>query len=212
MNAAAQNAGRLAKDARFLFDNQRYASALALAILSIEESGKTRIFRELALARDEKEIRECWREYRSHTKKNQLWPLIATFVKGARRAEDFKWLLSPDAEHPYVLDKVKQISIYTDCYRRGHWSVPEQIVEKELAQSLLAAAEVLSHHRDITTEEIELWIQYLQPSWKASTAASQQALFEWDKEMRRRGLLKDDGTTMEEFFTTGMSPADHRQH
>ena len=109
-----------------------------------------------------------------------------------------------------MLDKLKQISIYTDCYKKGHWSVPEQIVEKELAQSLLAAAEVLSHHRDITTEEIGLWIQCLQPSWKASTAASQQALFEWDKEMRRRGLLKDEGTTMQEFFTSGIDPAGHR--
>lgn len=211
MNAATQNAERLAKDARLLFDNQRYAGALALAILSIEESGKSRIFRELALARDEKELRECWREYRSHTKKNQLWPLIETFVKGARRAEDFKSLLSADAEHPYVLDKVKQISIYTDCYKKGHWSVPEQIVEKELAQSLLTSAEVLSHSRVITTEEIELWIQYLQPHWKTSTAADQQALFEWDKEMRRRGLLKGDKATMEKFFTTGIDPADYHQ-
>jgi len=109
MNAATQNAERLAKDARLLFDNERYASSLALSILSIEESGKCRILRELALARDDKELRECWREYRSHTKKNQLWPLIETFMKGARRAEDFRPLLEPDAEHPYILDKVKQI-------------------------------------------------------------------------------------------------------
>jgi AbiV family abortive infection protein len=208
MNAAAQNAKRLAEDARLLFDNQRYASALALAVLSIEESGKSRIFRELALARDEKELRECWREYRSHTKKNQLWPLIETFMKGARCAEDFKSLLAPDAEHPYLLDKVKQIAIYTDSYKKGHWSVPEQVVEKELAQSLLTTAEIMSTDRDVTAEEIELWIKYLQPHWKTSTAASQQALFEWDREMRRRGLIKGEKTTMEQFFASGIDPAD----
>jgi AbiV family abortive infection protein len=212
MNAATQNAERLAKDARLLLENEHYASSLALAVLSIEESGKTRILRELALACDEKELRECWREYRTHTKKNMLWPLIETFLKGARRAEDFRPLLEPDAEHPYVLDKVKQISTYTDCYKKGHWSIPEQIVEKELAQALVTAAEVLSHHRDITTEEIDLWIQYLQPHWKTSNASSQQALFEWDKEMRKRGLLKGDKITMEKFFTAGIDPADYREH
>jgi AbiV family abortive infection protein len=211
MNAAARNAERLARDATLLFENKRYASALALAVLSIEESGKSRIFRELALARDERERRECWREYRSHTKKNQLWPLFETFMKGGRRAEDFKSLLAPEAEHAHQLDKVKQIAIYTDSYKKGHWSVPEQIVERELAQSLLTAAEVLSRHRSVTTEEIELWIQYLQPHWKTSTAASQQALFEWDKEMRRRGLAKGDKPTMEKFFTTGIAPADYQE-
>jgi AbiV family abortive infection protein len=209
MNAATQNAERLARDAKLLLDNERYASSLALSILSIEESGKCRVLRGLALARDEKELRESWREYRSHVKKNQLWPLIETFLKGARRAQDFRPLLEPDADHPYVLDKVKQISMYTDCYKKGRWAIPEQIVEKELAQSLLTAAEVLSHHRDITAEEIELWIQYLQPHWKTTSTASQQVLFEWDKEMRRRGLIQGGEITMEQFFTAGVDPADY---
>jgi AbiV family abortive infection protein len=210
MNAARQNAERLAKDARLLFENERYTSSLSLAILSIEESGKNHIFRELALARNEKELRECWRDYRSHTKKNVLWPIIETFFKGARRADDFRPLVEPDAEHPYVLDKVKQVSIYTDCFKKGHWSIPEQIITKELAQGLLMVAEVFTRHRDITAEEIDLWIQYLQPYWKISDGASRRALFEWDKEIRRRGLAeKDDNGTLERFFTTGFDPADY---
>jgi AbiV family abortive infection protein len=208
MNAAMKNAQRLAGDARLLFENERYASSLALAILSIEESGKCHILRELALARNERELRDCWREYRSHTKKNQLWPLIATFMKGSRRADEFKWLLEADAQHPYLLDKVKQISIYTDCYTKGLWSVPEQIAEQELARNLLTTAEVLSRSRNFTTEEIDLWIQYLQPYWKVSDEASQRALFEWDKEMRKRGLVKNETTTLEKFFTTGLESKD----
>jgi AbiV family abortive infection protein len=207
MNAATRNAERLAKDARLLFDNERHAGALAMAILSIEESGKTHIFRELALARDEKELRECWRDYRSHIKKNVLWPLRDAVLKGARRAQDFLPLVEPNAEHPYVLDKVKQVSIYTDCFKKGHWSIPEQIVTKELAQALVEVAEAFTHHRDITPEEIDLWIQYLQPSWKISDAANWRALFEWDKEIRRRGLVDENDTkTLEEFFTTGIHP------
>jgi len=212
MNAATQNAERLAKDARLLFENDRYASALSLAILSIEESGKNHILRELALARNEKELRDCWRDYRSHTKKNVLWPIIETFLKGARRAQDFRPLVEPNAEHPYVLDKMKQISIYTDCFKKGHWSIPEQIITKEHVQDLLMVADVLAHNRDITTEEIDLWVQYLQPYWKTSDADSERALFEWDKEIRRRGLVgKDEIETLEKFFTTGIGTTGDRE-
>lgn len=207
MSAASRNAERLAKDARVLFDNRRHASCAALAILSLEESGKSRILRELALARDEKDLRECWREYRTHTKKNLLWPILERFIKGARRAGDFVPLLEPDAEHPYILDKLKQISIYTDCFQKGRWSLPEEIVEEQLAESLLMAAEVLSQHHEVTKEEIDLWIQYVQPYWKTSNEACQRALFEWDKEMRKRGLLRGK-TTMEKFFMTGIDPTD----
>lgn len=40
MNAARENTNRLAKDAKLLFEQERYPSALALAILAIEETGK----------------------------------------------------------------------------------------------------------------------------------------------------------------------------
>jgi AbiV family abortive infection protein len=205
MNAATHNAERLVKDARLLFENDRYASALSLAILSIEESGKHHVFRELALARNEKETKECWRDYRSHTKKNVLWPLLETFLKGARRAQDFLPLFETDSEHPYVLDKMKQISIYTDCFKKGQWSIPEQAITKDLVEGLLLIADVLAHNRYITAEEIELWIRYLQPHWKSSGRDAELALFEWDKEIRRRGLAgkSDDKETIEKFFTIG---------
>lgn len=70
INAANKNANRLANDAKILLDANRDPSATSLAILSIEEGGKVSILRSLALAKDEKEILECWRDYRSHTKKN----------------------------------------------------------------------------------------------------------------------------------------------
>lgn len=204
MNAARQNAERLAKDARLLFDSGRYPSALSLAILSIEESGKSHILRELALARDESELRQSWRDYRSHTKKNAHWLLLETFQKGARRAQEFRSLFESDAEHPYVLDKVKQISIYTDSFKKGHWSIPEEIITNELVEGLLTVADVLVRHREITAEEIGLWIEYLQPYWKISGSGMERALFEWDNEMRKRGLLGKGKQTMEQFFTEGI--------
>jgi AbiV family abortive infection protein len=206
MNVAHQNAVRLVRDARLLFDNKSYASAVALSILAIEEAGKGPVLRGLALAHDEAELREAWRNYRSHTKKNVLWPLIDLYTKGARRANDFLPLFQSDAEHPFILDQLKQLSFYTDCLRKGHWSVPEEVATKEIAEDLLKIAEGLSHGRKVTTEEIDLWIQYIRPVWRTKDAS--QALFEWDKEVRRRGLArKDSSVTMEQFFVDGFHAA-----
>jgi len=55
INAAIQNAIRLAEDAELLLGNKRYPSATSLAILSIEESGKVTILRGLSVAKDGKE-------------------------------------------------------------------------------------------------------------------------------------------------------------
>ena len=205
MNAASRNARRLVGDARLVLNNHGYATAFALACLSIEESGKSRILRELALARDEGEARECWRGYRSHTYKNLLWPLIESVAAGARRARDFATLLNPDAEHAHLLDKLKQISLYTDCFCKGHWSVPADVVDKELAESLVLSAEVLVPAREISTEEIELWIQYMQPVWGRGKAAAsmEEALFQWNGEIRRRGLADADSCSLEAFFKVG---------
>ncbi len=69
MNAANNNARRLIEDAEILFNLNRFPSALSLSILSIEESGKVSILRELALAKNGDQVKEAWKAYRSHTKK-----------------------------------------------------------------------------------------------------------------------------------------------
>ena len=66
MNAAQRNARRLADDAKSLFDLARYPTATVIAILSIEESGKVRILRGLALERNAERRRHLWKEFRSH--------------------------------------------------------------------------------------------------------------------------------------------------
>jgi AbiV family abortive infection protein len=204
MNVARQNASRLANDARLLLENERYASALALIILSIEESGKTMVLRGLAVASTDKELTARWRDYRSHTSKNSHWLLVDMFVKGARRLEDFLPLFDPTAEHPQVLDQIKQLSLYTDSFKKGQWSVPDKTVSKELVEALLPVAEIFSRTHDVTPEEIDLWIQYMKPVWNALGDERDKALIEWDKEMRRRGLITEERTvSMETFITTG---------
>lgn len=199
INAANKNANRLANDAKILLDAERYPSATSLAILSIEESGKVSILRSLALARDEKEIAEYWKDYRSHTKKNVSWTFPELFVKGARKLEDFRPLVDETSDHPYVLDQLKQVSFYTDCLGKAHWSIPEDVIEKSLAQSLVQTANIFSENKkDVTALEIELWIKHLKPVWKTSMTAMKIALVNWNKEMIENGLSAE-GNGMEKF-------------
>ena len=46
--------------------------------------------------------------------------MLKMFSKGARRADEFGSLFEPAAEHPYILDQLKQVSIYTDCLGKAH--------------------------------------------------------------------------------------------
>jgi AbiV family abortive infection protein len=204
MNAAQQNAKRLVMDARLLYENGRYPSALALAILSIEEVGKGPILRALALAADEMDLKSGWRDYRSHTKKNVLWLLLDLLRRGARRATDFASLFDDDAEHSQLLDNMKRLCFYTGCLGDSHWSVPQDVIERDLALAIVKTAEILTQSREIKTEEIELWIQYLKPRWKQDNAERAAALFEWDKEIRRRGIA-EGADTMEDFFKRGIN-------
>jgi hypothetical protein len=46
--------------------------------------------------------------------------MLKMFSKGARRADEFGSLFEPGAEHPHILDQLKQVSIYTDCLGKAH--------------------------------------------------------------------------------------------
>jgi AbiV family abortive infection protein len=203
MNASHRNAKRLVEDAKLLLENGRCASAVACAILSIEESGKSPILRALALARNQQEVKKHWREYRTHTSKNMMWIIAQLFAQGATKATDFLPMFDQDSEHPYLLDQLKQLCFYTDCLASAHWSEPQQVASRELAETLIHVATGLSSGREVTLEEIELWIQHLQPAWQTSNSAMEKALFEWDQDMRKRSLVSNSSPTMEGFFKQG---------
>jgi AbiV family abortive infection protein len=205
INAANKNAYRLAKDAKLMLDAGRYPSAASFAILSIEESGKVSILRGLALAKDEKDIAEHWRDYRSHTKKNVSWILPELAAKGARRLEDLRPIFDENSDHPYLLDQIKQISFYTDCLGKAHWSLPEDVIEQSLAETLVQIAEVFSNNKqEATVLEIELWIKHMKPVWKTSMIAMKKALINWSKDMMENGLSTNEENNMEKSTSVPM--------
>src|SRR5712664_884488 len=163
MNCALRNAARLAEDADILYQQGRIPSAVALSILSIEESGKVSLLRQMALATDQKEVQTIWKSYRSHTKKNVLWIFGEMVRNGARNLDQLRPLVDPTSDHPDVLDQMKQLCIYTDCFNNAKWSSPDEVDVAELAPYLVKMAQILGRGRIVTDKEMQLWQKHLLP-------------------------------------------------
>ena len=204
MNAASKNAARLSNDANILLKEGRYPSATALAILSIEESGKLSILRELAVVNNEKSQAECWRSYRSHTKKNIAWLLPQLAIEGATKLDDFRPLFDKKADHPFVLDQLKQLSFYTDCLGDKNWSIPDDVIDEELARSIVSIANIFSKNKEIEPLEIELWIKHLGPVWMLSDEAMKKGLENWYDETQSLGLATEGENKMKQFIRKGI--------
>ena len=204
INAARRNAGRLARDARLLLAQRRFPSACALAVLAIEEAGKASVLREVVLARNDDELKDAWREYRSHTSKNRMWPIVEFVLKGARKLEDFAPLFDEDADHPMLLDQVKQISFYTDCLGKAHWSVPEEVIDEALASALVVTSDLLGKAEEVSEREIELWIKHLSPVWRHTSEAMEKGLADWYSAMQAEGLKPPGDNSMQKFILDGL--------
>ena len=199
MNAAIRNARRLANDGRTLLDLERYPTAASIAVLSIEESGKVSILRHFAMARDLPSCRKIWRDYRNHRSKNVAWIWPDLVTGGARDLESLRLATQSDAEHTALLNNVKQIGLYSDCLGNVHWSEPDKVIDRRLAQMLVYIADLFATKEAITPEEIELWIAHLGPAYGAPLETMKEALLNWYRAMKEAGLLKEDDTDVKEF-------------
>jgi len=196
MNAATENATRLAKDARLLLSNGCFPSAASLATLSIEESGKVVILRRFVTS-NKADLKDLWREYRSHTKKNINWIFPELVAKGARKLEDFRTMVREESDHPEVLDALKQIGFYTDCLGKGNWTIPADTVDEKLATQLVRTAEILAPERKMTTRELELWEKHMKPVWNVNFEWMKQALVNWYADMQSEGIAPAGANPME---------------
>lgn len=203
MNAATRNAKRLIADAELLFENERYPTALSIAILAIEEAGKLSILRGLSIVPDDKQLIATWRDYRTHTAKNSAWIISQLAGQGARTLQDLRPIFDSKAEHQNMLDSIKQIGFYTDCYGNRNWSEPQEVIEKKLAQTILAIARILCPKRETSVREIELWAQHLAPHW--GTPGMAYASVRYHEALRAEGLEHHDPDEVRRFY--GLSTA-----
>jgi AbiV family abortive infection protein len=204
MNVANANAFRLVEDAQTLLAAGRCPTAASLAALSIEESGKVSILRQLATATSKEAVAAAWKSYRSHTRKNVQWLLPELAMNGARKLEDLRPLFEDDAEHPFVLDQVKQLGFYTDCLGNRHWSVPVDVVDEKLARGLVEIAKLLVGKRETTVEEMELWMLHVGAAPKDDLPAMKRALASWYSAMQGAGLRPGGVNEMERFINEGV--------
>lgn len=187
MNVAKRNAVRLLNDAQLLFDEDRLPSACSVAILAIEEAGKVSILRELSIASGDAEFKDAWRRYRDHKAKNATWIVTELAKRGARTLRDMAQVFDCNSDHPELLDTIKQLGFYTDCYNRGHWSEPNVVVDKELAQSLIVIARIMCNKKnEISCREVELWIKHVGSS--KGTPLMARKVIDYHKALIEEGL------------------------
>ena len=204
MNIANANAQRLAEDAQTLITAGRIPTAASLAALSIEESGKVSVFRQLATSTTDADVKAAWKSYRTHTRKNAQWLLPELALKGARKLDDLSPLFGEDADHPFILDNLKQLGFYTDCLENKKWSIPQEAIDEKLARGLVQTAKLLVGKRHVTVKEIELWIEHLGPIPKGDLMASKTALAKWYSAMQDAGLYEPGVNRMEQFINEGV--------
>ena len=199
MNAARRNARRLADDAKLLLDAERFPTAAALAVLSIEESGKIMILDELAYAPETADRDKIWAKYRKHKSKNVVWFIPCVFVKGRVDQDGFRLVAENYAKISARLDQYKQISLYTGYLGNGNWSEPEKAMDLQLASLLVEIADQLAFEHTVTVKEIELRIEHLRPAYGASPEVWMKANKNFMVALFDNGLLEGANTSAEGF-------------
>lgn len=203
MNAAIQNAQRLLNSAQVIFNAEDYPTSTSLAILAVEESGKSGILRSIALTKDEKYLKKLWKSYRTHTKKNISWSIECFIWNDIIRLDDFKKIFALNNSIPYKLDFLKQLGFYTDCLGDdGHWCVPATFITREDASHVLERAKRICRNKEVSVKEIELWIECLSPVWMKSMDEMKQGLLQWRRKMRDTGLITEPDH-FDKFVTLG---------
>jgi len=188
INATRINSRRLIDDAELLLHKNRFPSAAALAILSIEEGEKGSILLALPFAKSDGEILSEWKKYRSHTRKNVGWIAPDLIFNGARTFEDFRPIFDSKSDHPFLLDNLKQLCFYTDCLGQRNWANPSEIVNESIANEIVKTARRLAPTEDVTVREIELWIQHMEPVYAKDLVQMKQAVISWYTAMQNEGL------------------------
>lgn len=203
MNAAARNARRLAEDGKLLLAAERFPSAASLAILALEECGKSAILRQLLSADSPKELAKNWGRYRKHTEKNYLVLMPDLISQGARKLHEFRNLFTQEtASHRATYDTVKQLGFYTDCCGAAHWSIPAEVIDGNLAALLVSLAEVFTHEEDaVTAVELDLWVFYM------SEGVTRENLLKWCCAMVEAGLKPPEYVEEMRKFSQGIVDA-----
>lgn len=123
---------------------------------------------------------------------------------GARRLDDFRGIFSKHSSN--ILNNIKQISFYSGCYGKKHWSNPKDVVDKDLSKFLLETAVLLtsSNKKCPSVREVQLWIKFMQPVWNADCETQKCALIKWHRSLIDEGLIEEGRNKLEDFVKHGV--------
>lgn len=210
MNHCQDNAKRLLRSAKALYKIKDYATAVSLAVLAIEEAGKTSILRGMVMAVDDAEMRKGWKEFRSHCQKNGFADLM-TCMRSTLRLDDCRSVVTK-GEKNYKTDDLKQIGFYVDCVGDAVWLIPEETITEEIAVKVLTVAGIVCRSKTTTTvRELELWKETVGACPQGTLQEQKQQLVLWRRRMEAEGLVKPD-PGFEKFVMGGVAIPDMTGH
>ncbi len=99
-----------------------------------------------------------------------------------------------------MLDKLKQVCLYSDCYGKVHWHRPAGIVSEDLVRHLMKTAELFAAGRDVTAREMELWAHHMGPVRRRSHGWQRKALANWYAQLQAEGLAPQGENVMANFI------------
>lgn len=132
-------ATELLEDARMLFERERYATSVALAITAVEEAEKAFLLLQIAVTDDLGERAKHWAAFRHHDGKLQY---TVMFLQGSRNSAAEGW--ETTAELATLFQRLKEDALYVDTVDGREWrtgSVTEtDIRARDFAHKLLGFA------------------------------------------------------------------------
>lgn len=155
----------------------------------------------MILEDDLKEISKLWKSYRKHQDKNTLWIVPELILKGAKTLEEMRISVDPNAEHPQILDNLKQLCFYSDVFTKGKLSIPDNVANKKIASEILLIAKTNIMETLNSAKSLEIWVKHLKPVWKKEMSKMKIGLLNCYKELEENNLIeKGIADKMENFI------------
>lgn len=165
ISTARTNAADLYKAAEVLLQAGHSAPAAALAILACEETYKEMILYNLLLADSDEEVKNCWREFRSHAVKQTVLngvQVLSSIDFAGGGVEKVLQAINAELQRRVPVEIRKQLLLYSNCLSGPKWTLPrDQITIDEAKKLLDAARQALEAGQAFTTAELNLHKKYL---------------------------------------------------
>ena len=192
-NLSIRNSWRLFRSAEVLFTEKDYASAVALAVLALEENGK---YLTLIPILERVELEKKWKAVRTHTCKTKELNAYLALLKLLPEERLSKEEVAGDIDRTFdvqkMIDVLKQKGFYVDCVGAGRWQYPPETFSDFFSFVILLMVRSVMREPLFTEEEIQQWRERVV---KEDGSIDDDALkFEMTKDVALNTLLNGEST------------------